>query len=164
MPNFAGRWLTTFGPMTLEQDGNALHGVYRSRSGLCRIDGELEGELFRFRYEETGETGDGWFQLPRFGRFAGKYTPDGTGAEHDWQGQRDFDGIWESTFGRLRLIQEEDRIIGFYEGCGSSTIEGKLAEGKFRFQYREPNAAGTLVPLGRPTRARAIAADVAPGA
>jgi hypothetical protein len=142
MANFAGRWLTTFGPMTLERDGDAIHGAYRSRGQLCRIDGAVEGDVFRFRYEEPAESGAGSFELRRFGRFEGTYAPDGVASEFRWQGQREFDGIWDSTFGRLRLVQEADRVFGFYEGVGSSTIEGKLEDGKFRFNYQEPRAAG----------------------
>src|SRR5262249_10118371 len=56
--------------------------------------------------------------------------------------QREFDGIWESSFGRLRLVQEKDRVYGFYEGVGRSTIEGKIHDGRLRFHYKEPTAAG----------------------
>ena len=142
MSDFAGQWFTTFGPMKLEQGGDAIHGVYRSRGGLCRIDGKVVDGQFRFHYKEPGEQGSGWFELARHGRFAGRYQADGNPAEHDWIGQREFDGIWESTFGRLRLVQEEDRVFGFYEGVGRSTIEGKIEDGKLRFHYKEPSAAG----------------------
>jgi hypothetical protein len=142
MTDFSGQWFTTFGPMKLEQAGSAIHGAYRSRGALCRIDGEIDGTCFRFRYQEPSEQGQGWFELTRFGRFAGRYQPDGAAKEHDWQGQREFDGIWESTFGRLRLVQDEDRVHGFYEGVGRSTIEGQIENGRLRFRYKEPAAAG----------------------
>jgi hypothetical protein len=59
-----------------------------------------------------------------------------------WEGHRGFDGLWESTFGPLRLIQEVDRMHGFYEGIGDSTIEGRLQGERFVFHYQEPNARG----------------------
>jgi uncharacterized cupin superfamily protein len=142
MSDFAGQWFTTFGPMKLEQSGDAIHGVYRSQGTLCRIDGEVADGQFRFQYREPDEQGSGWFQLARHGRFAGRYQADGNPAEHDWTGQREFDGIWESTFGRLRLVQEEDRVFGFYEGVGRSTVEGKIVDGRLRFHYKEPSASG----------------------
>src|SRR4051812_16769 len=143
MPDFAGRWLTTFGPMTLQQEGTHVRGVYVSREQVCRLEGDVDGDTFRFRYEEPAEAGTGWFSLARYGKFAGKYLPEGSTLEGDWQGHRAFDGIWESTFGRLRLIEEAGRVFGFYEGVGSSTIEGAVADdGRLQFRYREPTAAG----------------------
>ena len=139
MLNFAGHWLTSFGPMELEQTATQIHGVYGNGN---KIEGRIVGQRLEFRYEELGEAGTGWFALPRFGSFAGKYRPDGSRSDLDWTGNREFDGIWESSFGRLRLVQEESRIFGRYEGCGSSTIEGALVDGRFSFHYKEPKAAG----------------------
>ena len=39
-------------------------------------------------------------------------------------------------------MQEEDRVYGFYEGVGRSTIEGQIVDGRLRFHYKEPTAAG----------------------
>jgi hypothetical protein len=142
MVDFSGRWVTSFGPMELAQDGLAVKGHYLNRDRRCPIEGAVVGERLRFRYEEPGEQGTGWLALTRYGKFAGKYTPDGTNRDGLWVGQREFDGIWESSFGRLRLIQEEDRVFGYYEGVGSSTIEGTIVDGEFRFHYQEPQAAG----------------------
>jgi len=142
MVNFAGRWLSSFGPMELTQDGLAVSGHYLSRGHRCPIEGAIVGDQLRFRYEEPTEQGTGWFELQRHGKFRGGYTAESATNEGTWIGEREFDGIWESSFGRLRLIQEENRIVGFYEGVGSSTIEGEIVEGEFQFHYQEPQAAG----------------------
>jgi hypothetical protein len=142
MVDFSGKWLTSFGPMELSQDGLRVSGHYMSRGQRCSIGGAVVGSRFRFRYEEPGESGIGWFELPRYGKFAGEYTPDGGNRAGHWTGQREFDGIWDSSFGRLRLIQEEQRVFGYYEGVGSSTIEGQIIDGAFHFTYQEPQAAG----------------------
>lgn len=142
MVNFGGRWLTSFGPMELTQDGLAVNGHYLSRGHRCPIVGAIVGDRLRFRYEEPTEQGAGWFELERHGKFHGGYSPEGATHEGTWTGQREFDGIWESSFGRLRLIQEEERIFGFYEGVGSSTIEGTVVDGEVHFTYQEPQAAG----------------------
>lgn len=55
---------------------------------------------------------------------------------------RGFDGVWESTFGRLRLVEEGGRVRGFYSGPGPSTLEGRTHNGKLEFRYREPAASG----------------------
>jgi hypothetical protein len=142
MVNFGGRWVTSFGPMELDQDGLAVSGHYLSRGQQCPIQGAIVGDRLRFQYEEPGEHGSGWFSLPRYGKFVGTYSPAGSEQEGTWVGHREFDGIWESTFGRLRLIQNEDRVFGYYEGAGSSTIEGAIVDGEFHFHYQEPQAAG----------------------
>lgn len=142
MVNFGGRWVTSFGPMELVQDGLAVGGHYLSRGQQCPIQGAIVGDRLRFHYEEPGEEGSGWFSLTRFGKFEGTYSPTGTDQEGKWVGHREFDGIWDSTFGRMRLIQNEDRVFGFYEGVGQSTIEGSIVDGALHFQYQEPQAAG----------------------
>ena len=42
MPDFAGRWLTTFGPMTLQQEGTHVRGVYVSRDQVCPASAERQ--------------------------------------------------------------------------------------------------------------------------
>ena len=144
MTNFAGQWFTTFRTaMKLEQAGSAVHGApIAARGRFAGSTARVEGNVFRFRYAEAGEQGQGWFELSRYGRFAGRYQADGDTTERDWRGHREFDGIWDSTFGRLRLIQDEDRVFGFYEGVGRSTVEGQIENGQLRFRYQEPTAAG----------------------
>src|SRR4051812_23769566 len=125
MSNFTGRWFTTFGAMELTQQGNAVGGAYGNAGSL---HGSVDGERLTFRYSEPGETGQGWFALRRHGKFAGEYVPDGAIQGHTWEGLRDFDGIWESSFGRLRLIQNEAGALGFYEGVGPATLEGHMED------------------------------------
>src|SRR5437868_5139934 len=61
MVNFGGRWLTSFGPMELVQDGLAVNGHYTSSGQQCPIRGAIVGDRLRFYYEEPGEQGSGWF-------------------------------------------------------------------------------------------------------
>ena len=108
----------------------------------CSIEGTLEGDVFRFRYQEPEVGGEGWFKLHRFGKFAGQWLEDGQTRWQTWQGQRGFDGIWQSTFGPLRLVQEADKVRGFYEGLGSSSLEGQMTGNRLVFRYQEPRANG----------------------
>lgn len=142
MPDFTGRWFTTFGPMTLTQDGAQVTGEYGPPGIGAKLSGTVEGIVFSFEYEEPAERGQGVFELARPGKFAGRYLAEGAAQWRPWDGQRGFDGIWESSFGRLRLIQEEERVVGFYEGLGSSTIQGSLQDGRLVFNYQEPAARG----------------------
>jgi hypothetical protein len=141
MANFTGRWFTTFGPMTLQQEENQISGTY-GQSGQGALSGTLEGNRFSYHYQEPAESGTGWFELTRHGRFRGQYNPDGADQSYPWDGERGFEGIWESSFGRLRFLQDEEGARGSYEGLGPSTIEGKIVDGRLVFRYQEPSAAG----------------------
>jgi hypothetical protein len=42
----------------------------------------------------------------------------------------------------MRLVQEKERVFGFYEGSGSCTLEGRLEGQRLTFRYREPQVEG----------------------
>lgn len=142
MAAFAGRWFTTFGPMELRQTKKKIQGAYWFQGIPCQIEGRLDGEKFVFRYQDPSGTGEGWFELARFGQFRGQFRLDGTETWLGWEGQREWDGIWETSFGRMRLIQEADRIHGFYDGAGPARIEGRIQGKRLVFRYFEPQVRG----------------------
>ena len=55
---------------------------------------------------------------------------------------RGWDGIWETSFGRARLIEHGARVHGFYECGGPSEIDGVVRAERLEFHYREPNVSG----------------------
>ena len=142
LPNFSGRWFTTYGPMELIQDGERVHGSYEFQSSRCSIQGAISDGRFQFAYQEPTVEGEGWFELVRHGRFAGQWRPKGTEKWSTWTGERGFEGIWESSFGLLRLIEEPGRVLGFYEGAGPANLEGQLEKNRLSFRYHEPRAQG----------------------
>ena len=103
MSDFAGDWFSTFGPMTLTQDGVRVQGTYQMGSHHCSLDGTIQDSVLRFRFHEPNAGGEGWFALRRYGKFAGKWRQDGASHWQAWQGERGFEGLWNSTFGPLRL-------------------------------------------------------------
>jgi hypothetical protein len=137
---FDGHWITTFGPLALEARGREVSGTYASAKGA--LEGRLEGSTLRFRYREPAESGEGEFRLLRSGRFVGTYLPDGEGRTRRWNGERGFDGVWDTSFGRMRLMQDGESVHGSYEGPGPSRLDGELRDRELAFRYREPNAAG----------------------
>jgi hypothetical protein len=139
---FEGQWFTTFGLMTLEPDGAGVAGTYGSGAREGRISGVTSGETLEFSYSEPDECGDGVFRLARPGKFIGSYTVSGESRTRRWEGERGWDGVWSSDFGRMRLIHEPGRIHGFYEGPGPSVIDGALRKGRLELRYREPDASG----------------------
>jgi len=57
-------------------------------------------------------------------------------------GERGWAGLWDSSFGRLRLIAEGSSVLGYYECGGPASLEGEGASGQLEFRYREPDAEG----------------------
>src|SRR5262245_55338016 len=124
--SFDGRWSTSFGPMTLRQDGVRVSGTY-GRDGIDNtIDGEVADGRLTFRYEEANERGTGWFRLRRPSSFGGEYLADGNPRSLPWQGWRGFDGLWDTSLGRLRLVQEAGRVWGSSELDANVRLEGEL--------------------------------------
>ena len=142
MSDFAGEWFSTFGPMTLTQDGLHVQGVYQMGPQECSLEGTIQDGVLRFRYREPNGVGEGWFVMRRHGRFSGQWRPDGFAGWQPWQGERGFEGLWNSTFGPLRLIQGEGEVQGYYEGLGNSTIDGQSKGKRLVFRYKEPSAEG----------------------
>ena len=131
--------------MELTQDGDQVRGAYEFQSNRCPIEGTLRGSRLQFNYQEPTVRGEGWFELVRHGKFAGQWRADGGEQWHSWTGHREFDGIWESSFGYLRLVQESDRVLGFYEGAGPRSLEGRVDGRRLNFRYREPRAQGEVI-------------------
>jgi hypothetical protein len=142
MSSFHGRWYSMFGPLELEQQGEKVQGVYRAGNQEGRLAGQIDNGRLQFHFEEREHAGEGWFELIRPGRFEGQWRQDGHDQWLPWNGERDFEGIWETSFGLVRLVQDGERVFGFYEGLGPCTIEGLLKGRELTFRYQEPKTAG----------------------
>lgn len=148
---FAGDWTTTFGDMTLSADGDAVTGTYLLGDAACRITGRLDKGVLVFTYMEPNASGEGRFRLsPGADSFEGEWRVRGESGWSSWKGRRrrpgaksvSFDGLWLTSFGRLRLAQSGGRVSGFYEYAGGSYVDGKISGRKLKFRYREEKAAG----------------------
>lgn len=142
MPTFPGRWFTTFGELLLERQGSLLTGTYGSGAAKGHLRGAVRGKLFRFRYRESAESGAGEFRLLRDGKFAGWYRPRGRRSAQRWTGHRGWDGIWETNYGRMRLVHDGRRVQGIYSGAGTCTLRGIASDRLLSFRYREGAASG----------------------
>jgi hypothetical protein len=144
MSTFSGKWLTTFGPMELSQDGASVRGEYRYLSAACSLEGEVSHDTLVFTYQEPEVQGEGWFELTRGGKaFTGRFRPSGEDRWQPWEGERvGFDGLWNSSFGPLRLIEEGDQVRGFYAVGVGATLEGRRKGDRLSFRYREPKTRG----------------------
>ncbi len=152
--SFAGTWETTFGKMKLTQEGDKVTGFYEMEGRRCSIEGKLEKKRFSFHYQEPSARGEGFFDLSADGRsFTGKWRQNGEGEFSDWTGTRTnvsaaakndrFTGLWETSFGRMRLVQSGNKVVGTYSFNGGSGIEGTVEGNKLTLQYKEPAGVGT---------------------
>ena len=53
-----------------------------------------------------------------------------------------FDGLWQTSFGRMRLRQDGAAVRGSYSYATGSRIEGEVEDRRLEFRYTEPAAAG----------------------
>ena len=102
---FAGIWTSTFGPLRLNQTGNAVRGFYRMRDGrFAEVAGTAKGNVLDFSYDECGVKGTGQFTLASGGdEFTGAWQADNE-AQGDWTGAR-----VAAQPGRLWLVVLEAR-------------------------------------------------------
>lgn len=147
---FAGTWETTYGPMTLTQEGNKVRGQYVMEGDKCSIEGTVEKNRLTFIYREPDVEGEGWFELAEDGKsFAGKWREKEATEWSAWQGKRfltppadSFTGLWQTSYGRMRLKQTGDQVQGSYTYTSESTVSGKVDKKKLTFTYKEPAAEG----------------------
>jgi hypothetical protein len=145
--SFDGQWATSFGQMTLRQDGARVTGTYGRGGAENTLDGTVEAGRLTFRYEEAHERGTGWFRLRRSGCFSGEYLAERNTRPLPWQGWRGYDGLWDTSVGRLRLVQEAGRVWGSSELDASVRLEGDLEPGgrvALRLDGAELNGHGHL--------------------
>ena len=121
--------------MTLRQDGGRVTGTYGRGGNENAIEGTVAAGRLTFRYREGHEQGTGWFRLRRSGSFAGEYLADGTARPLLWQGWRDFDGLWDTSLGRLRFVQQVEQVRGSSEYDAAAHLEGDIESGS-RLPFR----------------------------
>jgi hypothetical protein len=150
-PSFTGTWDTTYGRLVLTQDGPKVRGFYVYGGRKSTVEGQVEKSKLTFRYQEPDSKGEGWFELAADEKsFIGQWRQDGETEWGQWNGRRisastepltTFDGLWETSYGRMRLVQRDGHVEGGYSSV-DSTITGKLDGKKLTFRYQEPEAKG----------------------
>ncbi|MBI4348615.1 MAG: hypothetical protein HY553_17385 [Elusimicrobia bacterium] len=149
--SFAGHWETTFGDMALSTSSGRAEGYYLYAGTACPIVGTVEGSTFSFTYRDSFGSGEGSFELAADGEsFFGRWRNYGEQQWRPWAGRRlrgprappGFDGLWETSFGRLRLSVSDGRAHGFYAYGAGGTVEGRVEGRVLELRYTEPAVAG----------------------
>ena len=128
--------------MELTQDGSRVHGYYDFQGNRCSIEGSISDSRLQFTYQEPTVTGEGWFELVRHGRFVGQWRVKDDERWSSWSGDRQFEGIWQSSFGLLRLVQEPDCVFGFYESTEPCHLDGHVENNRLNLRYHESRSQG----------------------
>ncbi|HKD99745.1 MAG TPA: hypothetical protein VKE69_01945 [Planctomycetota bacterium] len=151
--SFAGAWDTTYGRMVLSRAGSRLAGTYGPNGTESTIEGELRGARFAFTYREPRAHGEGWLELADGGAaFRGKWREDGSTDWSAWEGTRSaaasaesgFGGVWQTTYGVMRLALDDAHAHGTYTYSSGSKIEGDVAGRVLRATYSEPDGTRGL--------------------
>ena len=145
--DFAGSWETAYGELRLTQKGQLVEGRYDSGT----VRGIVDGRVLELRYQEAGVEGEAKFTLSEDGQsFEGVWRADGSTTWAAWNGRRTevtplgFDGLWQTSFGAMRLTRQGDDVRGAYDyASGSATIEGQIKEDRLIFRYKEPEIEGS---------------------
>lgn len=140
MESFTGRWYSTFGPLDLVQKRSQVTGSYLG--GQAQLEGKVTPDGLTFTYTEPNAAGEGHFQLVRTGKFEGRWRPVGLERWQPWSGVRLFEGLWQTSFGPLRLFQDGDRVQGGYEVVGPAMLTGTIKRQRLEFRYEEPRTCG----------------------
>ena len=145
-PTFDGDWETSFGHMTLKVSGAEVKGSYHLPGGRPNeIQGSVDGLTLKFTYKEPDTSGQGNFTLAADGAsFDGRWRPKGVNQWFPWAGRRgapeaiDFSGVWKTSFGPMRIIQQGKKITGCYQFAGSqSEFTGTATSNVMKFTYTE---------------------------
>lgn len=146
---FAGEWETTYGRMKLKVSGESATGTYRFAGGdVNDIAGKLveSGKKLNLTYTESNAAGAGSFTLSGDGQsFTGRWRENKSTQWLPWGGQRamvpseDFSGVWKTSFGSMRLMQQGSQVKGCYTYGERSELKGSVKSGVFQFEYTEPS-------------------------
>ena len=154
--DFSGAWSTTYGLLTLKQTGTRVAGSYSMQNTPCWVEGTVQGQRLDFTYREPNTAGTGWFELTTDGvSFDGRWREDGDARWSRWTGERakdtpgetaaPFAGIWNSSFGPIRLNQSGNTVRGFYRMPDGRFAEvvGTAKDNVLDFSYDECGTKGT---------------------
>ncbi len=118
---------------------------------LGTVDGTVKDRVLTLRYREADAAGQAKFTLAADGlKFQGTWQQDGTVGWLPWNGKRietkplGFAGLWETTFGMMRLTGNGGEVRGAYDyASGPATIAGEIKAQRLIFRYREPDRQGS---------------------
>lgn len=145
---FEGEWETTYGELRLTQFENKVIGFY---SNLGRIEGVYRpnNKSLKGTFTNGKNTGEFYFALNKEGEFGGVWNWKGSKDREKWKGTRKsirnqgkWSGNWDTTFGRICLVEKDSEVIGFYRNLG--LIDAKQSENSLAGIFTNEKATGNF--------------------
>lgn len=125
MPSFTGKWFSSFGRLSLTQEGDTARGAYQHEGGV--LEGTVDGEVLSGTWREGDRTGPCELTLDAAGNaFQGSWKE---GADAGWR------GAWAGT--RLALPSREE---GGSPAASNSLAGGPLLSGPMVGEVGETDA------------------------
>ncbi len=152
--DFTGAWSTTYGTVTFRQSDGRVSGDYLMEGERCLVQGTVQGRRLTFTYREPYAEGEGYFDLAEDGNaFEGNWKAKGASPWSRWTGKRSdggtdapvsFEGVWNSSYGPLRLRQNGSVVKGFYRmGSGiPAEVSGDVKGRALILSYDENGVKG----------------------
>ncbi|MEM7454374.1 MAG: hypothetical protein AAF456_08455 [Planctomycetota bacterium] len=143
--DFSGHWDTNYGLLILQQDGESISGSYESDGTIGTVQGILEGNIAMLAFRDNVQSGEAKFELNDNGRrLSGAWRPEGNFSWQPWNGRRtaapNFSGLWDTSYGKMRLVQNGDEVEGFYNFRGiDASVIGQVRDERLIFRYAEPS-------------------------
>ena len=144
--DFVGTWSSSYGTLELALNGTRLAGRYMPGS---TISGTVVAGRFVYRYTDPNGSGEGWFEIRGGGAaLAGAWRQNGSDRWVEWTAERmaapepGFAGLWETSFGRMRLRLDGGAVSGCYSLPSGSRVEGTVEGNRMEFTFAEPEAGG----------------------
>jgi hypothetical protein len=150
--DFNGTWQTSYGSMLLTQEGNQVDGFYVWEGLIGELEGTVKGSRLDFTFTEGEDTGEGWYEMADDGTsWSGKWHETGDDQWYAWVGTvmepegavPNYEGLWYSSYGRIRLTQDGRQVTGVYDFGGHSALEGVIQDRRLVYRYTDKTGGGT---------------------
>jgi predicted esterase len=152
--DWSGRWFTSEGVMTLEQDGAKVTGSY-GKDAAFAIEGKASGDTVKFDYTAGNVKGEGEFRMSGDGlAFTGSWkrargSGNWYGCRHDKEAEKakraDVAGHWRTSWGLMELRQKGNRLEGEYGAQGFGSVQGGIKGRRLTLDYRWLQWTGKIV-------------------
>ncbi len=151
--DWAGKWYTTRGVLTLEAGAEGLTGRYGD-GGKNTLTGKAGGRKLAYEAKEGDTQLTGELELQANDSFFNGAWRSGNG-EGTWRGWRAdpkaklgraarVQGPWRTSWGLLELEQQGDKLSGGFGAQGWSKVSGTIRGRAIELRYETPFGNGTF--------------------
>jgi predicted esterase len=146
---WVGEWITSKGAIRLTHSDDTVNGEF---TGGGKFRGTLSAGKLTANCTKGNESWTAEIELDDKGRAFKGELRSAAGAE-SWRGWKrdpnagsdkmaDFSGTWLCNWGTMQLVQDGDRVTGFYTSARWGSLEGTVSGRKLKFKWKRLNSQG----------------------